>query len=69
MAGSLDPFIFPELPDEAAAALDQFLEDFYHQFQQRYGMQLYRWYRGLDEREAHSHRLAYPLSSPKDPPF
>jgi hypothetical protein len=32
-----DPFIFPELPDEAAAALDQFLEDFYYQFQQRYG--------------------------------
>jgi len=68
MASSLDPFIFPELPDEAAAALDQFLEDFYHQFQQRYGMQLYRWYRGLDEREAR-HQLACPPSSLKDPPF
>jgi uncharacterized membrane protein len=41
MADPLEPFLFPELPDEAAAALDQFLEDFYHQFQQRYGVQLY----------------------------
>jgi hypothetical protein len=64
-----DPFIFPELPDEAVAALDQFLEDFYYQFQQRYGVQLYRWYRGLDEREACRHRLSSPPLSKRDPPF
>ncbi len=29
MCDESDPFVFPELPDEAAAALDQFLEDFY----------------------------------------
>ena len=69
MCDQPEPFIFPELPDEAAAALDQFLEDFYHQFQQRYGIQLYRWYRGLDEREARRQRFLSPPTSPRDPPF
>ena len=50
MCDQADPFVFPELPDEAAAALDQFLEDFYNSFQQRYGIQLYRYYCALDER-------------------
>jgi hypothetical protein len=63
-----DPFIFPELPDAAAAALDQFLEDFYHQFQQCYGTQLYRWYRRLDERDARRHWLSSPPLR-RDPPF
>jgi hypothetical protein len=67
MADPLEPFLFPELPDEAAAALDQFLEDFYHQFQQRYGVQLYRWYRSLDERAAR--RARFPARPPTDPPF
>jgi hypothetical protein len=67
MADPLEPFLFPELPDEAAAALDQFLEDFYHQFQQRYGVQLYRWYRSLDERAARRDR--FPTRPPTDPPF
>jgi hypothetical protein len=69
MADQPDPFIFPELPDEAAAALDQFLEDFYYQFQQRYGVQLYRWYRSLDERAARRHRFLAPPSPPQDPLF
>jgi hypothetical protein len=69
MADHSDPLIFPDLPDEAAAALDQFLEDFYHQFQQRYGTQLYRWYRGLDERDARRHRLSPPPLPYQDPPF
>ncbi len=68
MARQLDPFNFPELSDEAAAALDEFLEAFYYQFQQRYGMQLYRWYLGIDEREARNQRLPSP-PLPKDPPF
>ncbi len=38
MCDEPDPFVFPELPDEAAAALDHFLEDFYNSFQQRYGI-------------------------------
>ncbi len=47
MARQPDRFVFPELPDEAAAALDHFLEDLYNSFQQRYGIQLYRYYRAL----------------------
>lgn len=67
MAHQSDPFVFPELPDEAAAAIDQLLEDFYHRFQHHYGLQLYRWYHALDEREARHHPT---LSSPlTDPPF
>jgi len=62
-----DPFVFPELPDEAAAALDQLLEDFYHRFQHHYGLQLYRWYHALDEREAR--RNPTPSSPLADPPF
>jgi hypothetical protein len=70
MAEKSNPsFAFPELPDQAAAALDQFLEDFYYQFQQHYGVQLYRWYRALDEREARRHRLPSPPLPTKDPPF
>jgi general secretion pathway protein A len=46
------PSSSPSLPDEAAAALDQFLEDLYNSFQQRYGIQLYRYYRAIDERAA-----------------
>ena len=50
MCDESDPFVFPELPDEAAAALDHFLEDFYNSFQERYGLQLYRYYRAIEER-------------------
>ena len=69
MGDQPDPFVFPELPDEAAAALDHFLEDLYNAFQQRYGIQLYRYYRAIDERADH-HRPMPSRSSPlKDPPF
>ena len=64
-----DPFAFPELPDEAVAALDRFLEDLYNSFQQRYGIRLYRYYRALDERAAR-HAPTPSLSPPlRDPPF
>jgi hypothetical protein len=64
-----DPFVFPELPDEAAAALDHFLEDIYNSFQQRYGIQLYRYYRALDERMAHHQPMPTPPLPPRNPPF
>jgi hypothetical protein len=64
-----DPFVFPELPDEAAAALDHFLEDLYNSFQQRYGIQLYRYYRAIDERAAHNRPMPSSPLSPQDPPF
>jgi hypothetical protein len=28
-----DPFVFPDMPDEAVVAIDQFLEAFYLRFQ------------------------------------
>ena len=67
MAQQSDPFVFPELPDEAAAAIDQLLEDIYHRLQHHYGLQLYRWYHALDEREARHHPT--PSSPLTDPPF
>ena len=69
MNDQADPFVFPELPDEAAAALDHLLEDLYNRFQQRYGIQLYRYYRALDERAAR-HRPVLNRQLPlRDPPF
>ncbi len=64
-----DPFVFPELPDEAAAALDHFLEDIYNCFQQRYGLQLYRYYRAIEERADHHRRMPSKAPPLKDPPF
>ena len=69
MCDQPDPFVFPDLPDEAAAALDHFLEDLYNSFQQRYGIQLYRYYRALDERAAHHHPMPPRPPPPQDPPF
>jgi len=39
-----DRFAFPDLPEEAVVALDQFLEDFYHHFQNHYFAQLHQHY-------------------------
>ncbi len=69
MADQSDPFVFPELPDEAAAALDHFLEDLYNSFQQHYGIQLYRYYRALDERAAHHRPMPSAPPPMHDPPF
>ena len=54
---------------EAAAALDHFLEDFYNSFQQRYGIQLYRYYRAIDERAGRHHPVPSAPSPAQDPPF
>jgi len=69
MCDQPDPFVFPELPDEAAAALDHFLEDFYNSFQQRYGIQLYRHYRALDERAVRHRPIPSAPRQPQDPSF
>jgi hypothetical protein len=55
------------MPDEAVAAIDQFLETFYNRFQNHYFAQMHRWYHALDERE--SHRGLPPTLPLKDPPF
>jgi hypothetical protein len=69
MTDQPDRFDFPELPDEAAAALDHFLEDLYNSFQQRYGIQLYRYYRALDERAARHRPMPLSPPSSQDPTF
>ncbi len=69
MCDQPDPFVFPELPDEAAAALDHFLEDIYNSFQQRYGIQLYRYYRAIEERAGRHRPVPSTPPSPQDPPF
>lgn len=67
MYDDTDRFVFPELPDEAVAALDQFLEDFYTAFQNHYFAQMHRWYHGLDQRQRyHDDQMPLPLD---DPPF
>lgn len=63
------PFVFPNMPDEAVVAADQFFEAFYHHFQNHYGLQLYRCYHALDERDAYTHPMPSPPSPVKDPPF
>jgi len=73
MCDEPDPFIFPELPDEAAAALDHFLEDFledfYNSFQERYGLQLYCYYRAIEERAARHRPMPSTRLPLQDPPF
>jgi len=53
-----DRFAFPDLPEEAVVALDQFLEDFYHHFQNHYFAQLHQHYHD-----------PMPLPPLDDPPF
>jgi hypothetical protein len=62
-----DPFVFPDMPDEAVAAIHEFLEEFYLRFQNHYFAQMHHWYRESDEPEARHDPDASP--PPKDPPF
>ena len=67
MHDDTDPFAFPELPDEAVVALDQFLEAFYTHFQNHYFAQMHRWYHALDQRQSYDDdQMPLPLD---DPPF
>jgi hypothetical protein len=67
MTEDTDPFVFPDMPDEAVVAINQFLEDFSRHFQNHYFAQMHRWYHALDERE--SKRGPPPTIPLKDPPF
>jgi hypothetical protein len=62
-----DRFAFPDLPEEAVVALDQFLEAFYHHFQNHYFAQLHQHYHEIHERQHYND----PMPSPPldDPPF
>jgi hypothetical protein len=56
---------FPELPDEAVIALNDFLEQLYTAFQNRYFDQMHRYYHDrLPDR--HDDQISLPLD---DPPF
>jgi hypothetical protein len=67
MSEETDPFIFPDMPDEAVVAIDLLLEAFYNRFQNHYFAQMHRYYHALDERVAN--RGPPPTLPLKDPPF
>jgi hypothetical protein len=59
-----DPFDFPDLPDEAVIAIDNFLEELYTRFQNHYFAQMHRYYHDRPTAELDLDQL--PLA---DPPF
>lgn len=61
-----DLFTFPELPDEAAIAINDFIEAFYTRFQNHYFAQLHRYCHDRRDPSAHNDPIAAPLN---DPPF
>ena len=67
MTEDTDRFVFPDMPDEAVVAIDQFLEAFYHRFQNHYFAQLHRWYHAPEQRERYYDPV--PLRPLPDPPF
>lgn len=55
-----EPFDFPDLPDEAVIAINDFIEEFYRRFQSHYFGQTHRW-------DCQRPREQMPLL--RDPPF
>jgi hypothetical protein len=64
MRDDTDLFAFPELPDEAVVALDQFLDAFYTHFQNHYFAQMHRWYQKLDQRQRYNDQMPLSLDHP-----
>jgi hypothetical protein len=62
----LDLFVFPELPDEAVIAINDFIEEFYNRFQNHYFAQMHRYDHARPDRDTCSVQIALPLG---DPPF
>ncbi len=56
-----EPFDFPDLPDEAVIAINEFLEEFCRRFDNHYFAQLHRYYY-----ERPRQQISLPLN---DPPF
>jgi hypothetical protein len=67
MTGDTDPFVFPDMPDEAVVAIDQLLEAFHHHFQIHYFAQMHRWHHALGQREHYNDPM--PSRPLDDPPF
>lgn len=61
-----DPFDFPDLPDEAIVAIDDFLTEFQIRFQSHYFAQMHRYYHDQREDNPGYPQMTLPLS---DPPF
>jgi len=61
-----DLFAFPELPDEAVLALNNFLEQFFTQFQNHYFAQMHQYYADLPDPDRYTDPTSRPLD---DPPF
>ena len=57
---------FPELPDEAVAALSDCLDELYTRFHDHYFGQLHRYYHDRPEPDRYNDQIALPLG---DPPF
>jgi hypothetical protein len=66
-----EPVGFPDLPDEAVIAINDFIEDLYVRFQNHYFAQMHRY----DQQRRHQHdpclqQIPLPLKAPpSDPPF
>ena len=61
-----DRFAFPDLSDEAAIAINHFLEEFYTHFQNHYFSQMHRYYADLRDPDRFADQMSLPLD---DPPF
>lgn len=64
-----DPFVFPELPDEAVIAVNDFLEELYTRFQNHYFAQMHRYDHDRPDPDRYHRQLALPLDDPDHPPF
>ena len=62
MHDNTERFVFPELPDEAVVALNEFIETLYNDFQNYYFVQIHRGYQAIDQ--SHSDQLPLPLDVP-----
>lgn len=63
---NLDLFVFPELPDEAVIAINDFIEAFYTRFQNHYFAQMHRYDQARPDADQYHCQIALPLD---DPPF
>lgn len=59
-------FAFPELPDEAVIAINDFIEAFYTHFQNHYFAQMHRYDHDRADPAPHACQTVLPLG---DPPF
>jgi hypothetical protein len=64
MCEPYDPFDFPDLPDEAVVAIDNFLTEFLTRFQDHYFDQMRSYYHDRPEEDGDYPQMTLPLSAP-----